>query len=112
MAPAAHYAPPAHHAPAVAEALALFDAAVPEDRTDDWDKAVIDQAIGYVAAQGLPFSANDLRPLLPAVRTALVSRRLIAAQNRNEIRATGFTRSTLASTHGAHVRVYEPVDTG
>ena len=97
---------------AVAHALALFNAAVPEDRTDDWDKSVIDQAIGYVASHGLPFSANDLRPLLPAVRIALVSRRLIAAQNRGGIRAVGFTRSTLPSTHGAHVRVYEPVDTG
>lgn len=103
---------PAHHAPAVRAAFAAFEAAVPEDRADDWDKAVIDQAIEHLADVGLPFSANDLRPMLPAVRQALVSRRLIAAQNRGLIVAVGFTRSTLLSTHGAHVRVYEPVDSG
>lgn len=95
---------------AVAHALALFNAAVPEDRTDDWDKAVIDQVIEHYASLGQPFSVNSFRDDLPAVRTALISRRLIAAQHRGLIRSIGFTRSTLGSTHGAHVRVYEPID--
>lgn len=94
---------------AVSAALAAFNAAVPEDRSDDWDKAVIDQAITHLAASLSSFSANDLRPLLPAVRQALISRRLIAAQHRKEIVAVGFTRSTLPSTHGAFLRVYAPV---
>ena len=99
--------------PAVREALEAFNAAVFEDeRADAIDKLVIDRVIEHWASLGVPFSANNLRDDLPAVRLALVSRRLIAAQNRRLIKAVGFTRSTLRSTHGAHVRVYEPVDSG
>lgn len=79
-------------------------------RSDEWDNRVIDQAIYAFARQGHPFSANDLRPLIPAVRKCLISRRLIAAQRDGLIVWTGrVTPSTLESTKAAHVNVYEPL---
>jgi hypothetical protein len=102
---------PRHHAPAVAHALALFELAVSLDERDDAiDKLVIDRVIEHHASLGLSFSANNLREDLPAVRKALISRRLIAAQNRGLIEKVGFTRSTLESTHGAVVVVYRRVE--
>ena len=98
---------------AVRAAFAAFDAAVFEDeRSDAIDKAVIDAVIEHHASVGVPFSANSMRDDLPAVRMALVSRRLIAAQHRGLIRKVGYTPSTLASTHGAVVAVYQACDTG
>ena len=104
---------PLKYAPAVAHALALFERAVFEDeRTDAIDRLVIDAVIEHHASLGLPFSSNALREDLPAVRKCLVSRRLIAAQNRGLIVKRGYTPSTLASTHGSVVAVYQAVDTG
>lgn len=76
---------------------------------DEWDRKVIDQAIRAFVKQGRPFSANDLRPLLPAVRKCLISRRLIAAQHDGLIRYAGVTPSTLKSTKSARVNVYAPI---
>lgn len=76
--------------------------------SDDIDHAVIRQAIDHLVAQGKPFSANDLRPLLPAVRVCLISRDLIRAQRLGQIRRTGYEPSTLPSTKGAVVAVYAP----
>ena len=101
------------HAPAVKAAFDLFERAVQEDeRTDAIDKRVIDAVIDHHASLGIPFSANSMRDDLPAVRQALVSRRLIAAQNAGVCRKVGYTPSTLASTHGAVVAVYIGCDTG
>jgi hypothetical protein len=103
---------PRHHAPAVAHALALFELAVSlDERTDAIDKLVIDAVIAHHASLGRPFSTNDLREDLPAVRNALISRRLIVAQNEGLVRKIGYTPSTLASTHGAVLAVYQPIDT-
>lgn len=77
--------------------------------SDDWDNAVIRQAIEAFVRQGKPFSANDLRPLLPEVRKCLISRRLIDAQNDGLIRFAGVTPSTLPSTKSARVNVYAPI---
>ena len=77
--------------------------------SDEWDKAVIDQCIHAFVKQGRPFSANDLRPLLPEVRKCLISRRLIAAQQDGLIRYVGVTASTLKSTKSARVNVYAPI---
>ena len=96
---------------AVRAAFAAFEAAVYDDERDDAiDKAVIDAVIEHHASLGIPFSANSMRDDLPAVRMALVSRRLIAAQNSGLIRKVGYTPSTLASTHGAVVAVYQGTD--
>lgn len=71
-----------------------------------WDKAVIDQAIEAFATAGEPFSANDLRPLLPEVRSALMGARFLAAVNRGQIRRVGFVTSTKRNTHAKPVGSY------
>lgn len=78
-------------------------------RTDEWDNRVIRQCIRAFVLQGKPFSANDMRNVLPEVRKCLISRRLIEAQKDGLIRRVGFTPSTLASTKCALVRVYAPI---
>jgi len=110
--PSPHVAPKPRHAPLVAEALAMFNLAVNlDERTDEIDKLVIDKVIEHHASLGNRFSANDLREDLPAVRTLLISRRLIVAQHEGRIEKVGYTPSTLASTKGAVVAVYRPLDT-
>lgn len=76
---------------------------------DEWDRRVIDQVIRAFVAQGHRFSVNDMRPLLAEVRKCLISRRLIKAQENGWIRKVGYTPSTLASTHAAEVKVYQPI---
>ena len=101
---------PARDMPAVKAAFAAFELAVSlDERTDAIDKQVIDAVIEHHASVGLPFSANSMRDDLPAVRMALVSRRLIAAQNRGLIQKVGYTPSTLPSTHGSVVAVYQAI---
>lgn len=95
---------------AVAEGWAEYRAATEEHGpADEWDRRVIDQVIRAFAAQGRPFSTNDMRPLLPEVRKCLISRRLIAAQKDGLIQYVGVTPSTLKSTKAARVNVYRPL---
>lgn len=95
---------------AIREGWASYHAAVQEHGPgDEWDKQVIDQCIRAFAKQGRPFSANDMRPLLPAVRKCLISRRLIVAQHDGLVRYVGVTPSTLESTKAARVNVYAPI---
>jgi hypothetical protein len=75
---------------------------------DDADVALLDAVILAFARNGRPFSANDMRPHIPEVRSALISGRLATACNAGLIRAVGYTPSTLPSTHNARVRVYAP----
>lgn len=78
--------------------------------SDEWDRRVIAQAIRAFARQGKPFSINDFRHLLPAVRTCLISRGFIDAQRDGLIEWRGRTaRSTLDSTKAAKVQVYVPL---
>lgn len=95
---------------AIAEGYARFEAATEaHGPADEWDKAVIDQAIRAFARQGEDFSANDFRDLLPPVRTCLISRRLIVAQHDGIIEWTRTTTpSSLKSTNAAGVKVYRP----
>jgi hypothetical protein len=91
----------------VADGWAAYEAATAEHGpADEWDRRVIDQAIHAFALQSKPFSANDLRPLLPEVRKCLISRRLIKAQTDEVIRHVGYTASTLPSTKSHPVKVY------
>lgn len=95
---------------AVSAGLAEYKAATEtHGPADEWDNAVINRLIRAFVLQGRPFSANDLRPLLPAVRKCLISRRLIDAQENGLITYVGVTPSTLKSTKGARVNVYRPV---
>lgn len=97
----------------VAAAWDAYHASVQEHGpADKWDRAVIDQAILAVARQGRRFSINDFRDLLPEVRKCLISRRLIAAQRNGWVRMVGVTHSTLPSTKGARVSVYQPLKRG
>lgn len=95
---------------AVAEGFKAFEAATREHGpADEWDRRVIDQAIRAFARQGQPFSANDIRPLLPVVRVCLISRRFIVARRDGILEWTGtITPSTLASTKAAGVKVWRP----
>lgn len=71
-----------------------------EEASDDWSRSVIDQAITATALQGRPFSANDVRPLLPpGIRPALVGARFLAASKRGQIRKVGWVASTDPGTH-------------
>lgn len=92
-------------AAARAERDTAMAAAEGADR-DGWDKHVIDQAISAFAAQGRPFSSNDLRPLLPEVRAALIGARFMAASVRGQIRRVGFVTSTKRNTHAKPVAMW------
>lgn len=72
----------------------------------DWDRKLIDQAIAAFAITGEPFSANDLRDLLPDVRTTLMGSRFYAASVREEIRKVGDATSTKKNTHAKPVALW------
>lgn len=67
---------------------------------DGWDRKVIDQAIESFADKGVAFSSNDVRPLLPEVRPALIGARFLAAARSGRIRRVGYVPSTQKTTHG------------
>lgn len=58
-------------------------------RGAEWDAKVIDQAILATAATGTEFSSNDVRPLLPEVRKALIGQRFAALARAGFIEQTG-----------------------
>jgi len=72
----------------------------------EWNRRLIDQAIGVFAGTGRPFSANDLRPLLPDVPGPLMGARFAAAQLAGRIRFRGHARSTKPNTHGKPVTLW------
>ena len=72
-----------------------------------WDKNLIDQAIDALAETGEPFSANELRELLPDnVRASLMGGRFVNARSRGVIRWDGWTTSTKRNTHGKGIGRY------
>lgn len=79
-----------------------------EEAGDQWDRSVIDQGIAALNARGLPWSANDLRPRLPAVRSALIGARFLAATKRGEMTRTGWVTSTDPGTHARPVALWQP----
>lgn len=75
--------------------------------SDEWDRKVVDQAIRYVASQGQPFSANDVRPLLPeGLRPALLGARFRTAALHNIIRRIGYVPSTDPATHAHPIALW------
>lgn len=95
---------------AVASGWAAYEASTETDGpSDEWDNRVINEVIHHLVRAGRPFSANTMRPLLPEVRKALISRRLIDAQRDGLIRYVGVEPSTLPSTKAARVNVYAPI---
>ena len=91
---------------AIAAARAARDQGMAQAEDADatgWEKALIDQAIRAFAATGQPFSANDLRPLLPDVRSSLMGSRFMAAAKAGQIRRVGLATSTKKNTHSKDV---------
>lgn len=80
-----------------------------EGDADAQDRAVIDQAIRAVAARGRPFSANDVRHLLPVVRTSLIGARFLAAAKAGVITRIGYVVSTDPGTHARPIAQWAPV---
>ncbi len=95
---------------ALAERDKVID--IVEQAGDEWDRAVIDQGIATLNAAGAPWSANDLRPLLPHVRPALIGARFLAAAKRGEMMRTGYVTSTDPSTHARPIALWQPRDNG
>jgi hypothetical protein len=91
------------------DAIAERDAGIAavEAASDEISRNAIDQAIRHFASLGVPFSANDTRPLLPDVRPPLIGARFNAAAKQGLIRRVGFTQSTEPATHAAWVKVWQ-----
>lgn len=75
------------------------------------DTKVIDQAIEHLANQGVEFSANDLRELLPEVRQPLIGARMRSAARSAKGRPSlivhvSYTPSTLQSTHAHDIKTW------
>ncbi|MDN4174697.1 hypothetical protein QWY28_17175 [Nocardioides sp. SOB77] len=94
----------------IAEARAARDAGMAQatDNASDWDKALIDQAIGFFAQTLQPFSANDIRPLLPADVNCrgLMGAQFSAAYTRGEIQPVGDLPSHKKNTHCKRINVW------
>jgi len=85
-----------------AEGIARTTAAASTD-----ERARIDAAIRKVAARGVEFSANDVRPLIADAHGPLVGARFNALARAGIIRDTGVrVKSTQAATHAHEVRVW------
>lgn len=83
----------------IAERDAGMAQAAAADR-GEWDRRLVDQAIDVFAGTGLPFSANDLRPLLPAMPGQWIGPRFdYAARHRRVITKVGPVASNLPTTH-------------
>ena len=75
-------------------------------RHSAWDRAVIDQAIGVLAATGREFSSNDVRERLPDVRPALVGARFMHAARRGLIERIGDELAAHKAGHARRVGVW------
>ena len=76
--------------------------------TDDIDKGLIDHAIHEMCRPwfGRPWSANDLRRVLPDVRQPLIGARIRAAAKAGRIVHVGYTPSNLPSTHAHDIKTW------
>lgn len=78
------------------EALARLDASGKAEA----DRQLVDELIGTYARTGRPFSANDIRPHLPAdVNQNVIGNRFTHAAKDGVIRRVGLTPSTKRTTH-------------
>lgn len=76
---------------------------VVEQASDDQDRAVVDQAIREVGRMRGTVSANDIRPLLPNVRSSLVGARFLGLAKQGKLRKIGYIAATHAAGHGRMV---------
>lgn len=95
----------------ITECVARRDEGIAQAEDADrsgWNKALIDQAIDALAATREPFSANDLRVLLPDDLPGPLfgARFRYAANERGVIRFYGWTSSSKKNTHAHPIRVW------
>ena len=78
------------------------------ERTSEWDRAVVEQAVRAVGADGRPFSANDFRDVLPELASGTVGVviRSMATRRPAALIYVGEVRSTAVSTHGKRIGQY------
>jgi hypothetical protein len=75
----------------------------------DWDTAILNQAIDAIGGDGRPFSANDLRAVLPELAhgaAGLFFHSLVRRRNPRQVDVVGEEPSTAESTHGKPIKVY------
>lgn len=75
----------------------------------DWDAAILGQAIDAIGGDGRPFSANDLRAVLPGLAhgaAGLFFHSLVRRRHPRQLVIVGEEPSTAASTHGKAIKVY------
>jgi hypothetical protein len=77
------------------------------EASDDTDKAVVRRAILETARLGKPFSPNDVRPLLPKLRSNnLIGAMFLSMLATGEISKIDETPSTDGGTHYKRIGVY------
>lgn len=95
---------------AIAEAKAARDAGIAQAESSEraaYDSALLDQALRAFAETGRPFSANDLRNVLPDdIHGPLWGARFTAARCRGDIRPVGDVTSTKKNTHAKPVALW------
>ena len=75
----------------------------------DWDTTILDQAIDAIGGDGRPFSANDLRAVLPELAhgaAGLFFHSLVRRRHPRQVMVVGEEPSTAESTHGKPIKVY------
>ena len=100
-----------HPRDAIAEARAAMELGMREAEYSDevrggWETKLIDQAITAFANYGDPFSANDIRDLLPEVNNALIGARFSAAYTTGQLRPVGLVTSTKKNTHTKRINLW------
>lgn len=86
---------------ALARARAARDAGIDLalEAASDWEKALVWQGIEAFGQTGRPFSANNLRDLLPDVRTPMIGGQFTKASAAGVIVRVGVVMSTDEETH-------------
>jgi hypothetical protein len=79
---------------------------VVEQASDDQDRAVVDQAIRELGGMHGTVSANDIRGLLPNVRSALIGARFLSLAKAGKLLKTGYIPATHAAGHGRMVALW------
>lgn len=75
----------------------------------DWDEALLNQVIDAIGGDGRPFSANDLRAVLPGLAhgtAGLFFHSLVRRRSPQQVVVVGEEPSTAESTHGKPIKVY------
>lgn len=86
--------------------------ALSEDERNAWDRSLIDKAIEEMIRREQPFSANEIRELLPEVHQPLIGARVRAYSYRKHIARVGSVPSSLPSTKGHYIGWYIGTEKG